>query len=151
MSLGTSYDDGTWLAHAEASYMDTKGQELFNPDTASAYLSIGRRFSNVTLYSLYGISHSFQKKTKVPDPRFPDPRLIQLHQEVEGRFNSQAIKQQSLSIGLRWDFHPKANGVRNNSSVTSRHQRRRKVKVCKAEKPEFRHQKPAKNQWILSS
>ena len=108
MSLGTSYDDGTWLAHAEASYMDTKGQELFNPDTASAYLSIGRRFANVTLYSLYGISHSFQKKTKVPDPRFPDPRLIQLHQEVEGRFNSQAIKQQSLSIGLRWDFHPKA-------------------------------------------
>ncbi|MEE9337882.1 MAG: hypothetical protein V3U87_07355, partial [Methylococcaceae bacterium] len=107
MSLGTSYDDGTWLAHAEASYMDTKGQDLFNPDTASAYLSIGRRFSNVTLYSLYGVSYSFQKKTNVPTPRFPEPRLLQLHQVVEERFNSQAINQQSLSIGLRWDFHPK--------------------------------------------
>ncbi len=107
MSLGTSYDDGTWLVHAEASYMDTEGQELFNPDTASAYLSIGRRFSNVTLYSLYGVSHSFQKKTAIPDPRFPDPRLLLIQQDVEERFNSQAINQQSLSIGLRWDFHPK--------------------------------------------
>jgi hypothetical protein len=108
MSLGTSYDDGTWLVHAEASYMDTEGQELFNPDTASAYLSIGRRFSNVTLYSLYGVSHSFQTKTEIPDPRFPDPRLLLIQQEVEERFNSQVINQQSLSIGLRWDFHPKA-------------------------------------------
>jgi hypothetical protein len=107
MSLGTSYDDGTWLIHAEASYMDTEGQELFNPDTASAYLSIGRRFSNVTLYSLYGVSHSFQTKTEIPDPRFPDPRLLLIQQEVEERFNSQVINQQSLSIGLRWDFYPK--------------------------------------------
>ncbi len=107
MSLGTSYDDGTWLVHAEASYMDTEGQELFNPDTASAYLSIGRRFSNVTLYSLYGVSHSFQTKTEIPDPRFPDPRLLLIQQEVEERFNSQVINQQSLSIGLRWDFYPK--------------------------------------------
>jgi hypothetical protein len=107
MSLGTAYDDGIWLVHAEASYMDTQGQRIFNPDTASAYLSIGRRVSKVTLYSVYGFSHSFHKKTKVPRPLFPDPALIQSQQEIESRFNNQAINEHSLSLGLRWDFYPK--------------------------------------------
>ncbi|MCK5829787.1 MAG: hypothetical protein KAH20_05750 [Methylococcales bacterium] len=113
MSLGTAYDDGTWLVHAEASYLDEEGQQIINADVASAYLSIGRRFSDVTLYSRYGIAHSFEKKTKALDinpllvgtPN--EPAIREINQQIIDGFNGQAIKQQSLSIGLRWDFYQK--------------------------------------------
>jgi len=105
ISLGTTYDDGTWLVHTEASYIDT--QNIFNPDVASAYLSIGRRFSTLTLYTLYGISHSFHKKHKVPDVRFPVPALIALQQATDSAINDNGTDEQSLSLGLRWDLHPK--------------------------------------------
>jgi len=104
MSLGTAYDDGTWLIHTEASYIDT--QDRFNPDVASAYFSIGRRISKFTLYTVYGISHSFQKKVTVPDALFPVPALIKLQQSVDAVINDNGTDEQSLSVGLRWDFHP---------------------------------------------
>ncbi len=113
MSLGTAYDDGTWLVHAEASYVDQEGQQMINADTASAYLSIGRRFSDVTLYSRYGVIQTFHKKTEalainpllIGSPQ--EPAIRGLSQGIASAFNDQAIDQQSLSLGLRWDFYPK--------------------------------------------
>ena len=113
MSLGTAYDDGTWIVHAEASYLDEENQPLISDDTASAYLSIGRRISDVTLYSRYGIVKSFHKKLK---PLDINPLLVGspfeapargLSQGISTIFDEQEISQQSVSIGLRWDFYQK--------------------------------------------
>jgi len=105
ISIGTRYDDGTWLIHAEASYLRT--QRDLMPDTASAYFSFGRRFANVTLYSLYGITQGFHSKVSVPKPIVPVPQLQQLQTNISHTINDNANDQQSLSLGFRWDIHPK--------------------------------------------
>ncbi|MCK5889663.1 MAG: hypothetical protein KAG19_06955 [Methylococcales bacterium] len=113
MSLGTAYDDGTWLVHAETSFIKEDGQQAFNPDVVSAYLSIGRRISDVTLHARYGVAHSFHKTVNAPDinPALvgseAEPFIRGMSQQLVSGLNEQAIEQQSLSIGLRWDFYQK--------------------------------------------
>lgn len=102
-SLGTAYDDGSWIAQAEVSYVDS--ETTFFPDAVSSYLSVGKRFSNMTLYSLFGISHSFQKEINIPSPIFPSPQLQQLHQVTDRAINKNGIDETSVSLGLRWDFY----------------------------------------------
>lgn len=102
-SLGASYDDGNWLIQTETSYIDTETR--FFPDVLSAYLSVGKRFSNVTLYTLFGISHSFEKYIKVPTPVFPSFELDFLHQVIDRAINKNGVDEKSISLGLRWDFY----------------------------------------------
>ena len=104
-SLGAAYDDGSWITQAEASYIDS--ETTFYPDAASGYLSIGKRMSKVTLYSLFGISHSFQKTINIPSPAFPSPQLQSISTAVDSAINKNGINQKSISLGVRWDFHPK--------------------------------------------
>ncbi|NOR81155.1 MAG: hypothetical protein GQ529_10050, partial [Methyloprofundus sp.] len=102
-SIGGAYDDGVWLLQAEAAYMAT--DSLYIPDYTSAYLSIGRRFSNVTLFALYGFAHSFQKKANIPKSTIPSSQR-QLSQYYLDAINSKnGTDEQSLSVGLRWDFY----------------------------------------------
>lgn len=103
-SLGSAYDDGTWIAQAELSYIDA--ERNFFPDSVNAYLSVGKRISSVTLYSLLGISRSFQKDVYIPTPIYPSPQLQQLHYSVNRAINKNGIDEKSASLGLRWDFHP---------------------------------------------
>ena len=60
MSLGVSYDDGTWLLQAEATqvdYEDRPGPQIF-PFTRSHYVSVARRFGRITPYILYSKNRS---------------------------------------------------------------------------------------------
>ena len=109
ITIGTEYDNGTWLVHAEASYMNSE-DNIFYHDISNAYLSIGRRFSNVTLYSLFGISESSQADIKMPaeSPFFiDDPYVEELREYWLSIMNGNGADEKSVSIGLRWDFHPK--------------------------------------------
>lgn len=103
ISLGGAYDDGTWLLQAEAAY--TNSNSIFISSQASAYLSVGRRVADVTLYALYGVAQSFQSKIKVPDPIISDPRLQLFHDTLDTALNNNGTDEQSVSIGLRWDFY----------------------------------------------
>lgn len=100
--IGAAYDDGTWLAQAEASYIDT--DNAFFPSMASGYLSLGRRFSSLTLYTLMGMAKTLGGNVTVPDPLFPDPGLVSLQQVLNQSLNNR-IDEQSLSLGVRWDFY----------------------------------------------
>lgn len=104
-SLGMAYDDGLWLSQAEASYVNSSTP--YFPDTASGYLSIGRRISKVTLYTLFGISYSFQKDIPIPTPIFPSAQLQELSQAIDQSINKNGVDEKSISLGARWDFHPK--------------------------------------------
>ena len=103
-SLGGAYDNGSWITQAEISYMDTD-TPLF-PDAISSYLSIGKRISKVTVYSLFGISRSFQKTIHVPSPVIPSPQLQYLSHIMDRTINKNGIDEKSISLGARWDFHP---------------------------------------------
>ncbi len=104
-SLGAAFDDGTWLMQAETSYTHSK-YKLF-ADTASGYLSLGRRFDKLTLYALYGIAYSFDQHANVPKPIVDLPELDALYQTIDRSLNSNGVHEQSISIGLRWDVLPK--------------------------------------------
>ena len=85
ISIGGSYDDGIWLAQAEAAYLHTDSP-LFPPLT-SAYFSLGRRISSITLYSLFGIAHSFEDNIDVPNPVLPNPQFQEIHVTVNTFLN----------------------------------------------------------------
>lgn len=103
VSAGVAYDDGVWPIQAEAAYIDSNVASL--PNMASAYLSVGRRFGSLTLYSLYGIAESFGQRTDVPGPLLPVPALLGVRDGVYGLLNNNRVDQQSLSLGLRYDAY----------------------------------------------
>jgi len=102
-SVGLAYDDGTWLSQMEAAY--TASNTLWSPTRATAYLSLGRRFSTVTLYSLLGIAKTFQHEIIVPSPLVSNPSLLNDQQQLSRILNNNAINEQSISLGTRWDFY----------------------------------------------
>ena len=104
ISLGTRYDDATWLVHAEISYLDS--QTSLIGDVFSGYLSVGRRFSSVTLYSVYGFAQGLHNNVDIPDPIVPAPALLGLQSSLDVAINNNSPKQQSFSLGARWDVYP---------------------------------------------
>lgn len=103
VSVGGTYEDGLWLLQAEASYIDSTS--VFMPPQTSAYLSIGRRFSDVTLYALYSVAQGLQNKVVVPDPAIPNASLQLLRDTLDTIINNNGTDEQSVSLGLRWDFY----------------------------------------------
>jgi len=103
VSVGASYDDGVWLVQAEAAYNNTNS--VFLPSQASAYFSVGRRFADVTLYAMYGVAQSFETHVEIPAPVINDPELQLLHDSLDAIINNNGTDEQSVSIGLRWDFY----------------------------------------------
>jgi hypothetical protein len=103
-SLGAAYDDGTWMAQAEGSYIATN--TTWYPDQASGYLSFGRHFSKFTLYSILGITKSLTSRTAIPQPLTRSiPEINQLYGALDTAFNSNGVNEKSVSLGLRWDFY----------------------------------------------
>jgi len=101
--VGLAYDDGTWLAQAEAAYIDSTVS--FYPSTASAYLSLGRRFGPVTVYSLFGIAESLRHDVKLSSPALPLPELAALREGVDFAINGNGVDEKSLALGARWDVY----------------------------------------------
>jgi hypothetical protein len=102
-SVGVAYDDGIWLSQMEASYIASN--TLWSP--ASAYLSVGRRFSKVTVYSLLGVIKTFHPNVNVSSPIDSSPELMGMEQPLNQIFNASGINERSVSLGARWDFHEK--------------------------------------------
>jgi hypothetical protein len=102
-SIGLAYDDGLWPIQAEAAYIDSSVPQL--PTLGSAYLSVGRRLGNFTLYSLFGIAESLHHHVKVPGPLLPFPDLLEKQRVIEGYLSGQGVDQKSVSLGVRWDVY----------------------------------------------
>lgn len=102
-SIGVAYDDGIWLSQMEAAYIAST--TLWSPTRADAYVSLGRRFSTVTLYSLLGVAKTFQHDLNIPSPLVASPTLIKQQQQLSRLLNNNGINEQSVSLGTRWDFY----------------------------------------------
>jgi hypothetical protein len=102
-SIGVAYDDSIWLAQMEAAYLTSN--TLWSPTRATTYLSVGRRLSTVTLYTLLGIAKTFQHNVNIPYPLVISPALLGVHQQLDKALNNNAINEQSISLGTRWDFY----------------------------------------------
>ncbi len=101
--LGVSYDRDDWLWSAEYSRV------AVSTGTRSAqagYVSVGRRFGEVTLYSMVGRIVSKLGVQTLPDWSSLGPLAQQVGTEVAYGINSSRSRQSSLSLGTRWDIHP---------------------------------------------
>lgn len=102
-SIGLSYDDGVWVAQTEAMYL---GSNLkIYPDTASAYLSLGRRIGGVTPYILLSIAETPVDHVAIPELPQSQSALVGFRNQIDNVVNNNGIDQKSVSLGLRWDLY----------------------------------------------
>ena len=104
LSAGMAYDNNTWLVQSEVALVSS---EWSSANMLNGYFSVGRRFGAVTLYSVVASAKSRDKLTKVGTSSVSLPGLDQLQIGTQNAFRSSRINQSTVSLGMRWDLHPK--------------------------------------------
>ncbi len=109
------YDDGTWIADLELAYLSAT--RTWVPTGKAGYLSIGRRYDNVTAYGVFARFYGDQTPVKgradwspLPDITAPDGQVYtaEFIRDVSvASINGPLLEQYTFSLGLRWDVAPK--------------------------------------------
>lgn len=108
-ALGLIYDNNRWWARAEGATL--AGDSDFTADTRYFYVSVGRRFGDLTLFGTHGQARPMSDSPNYQAPQgLPSPVSEQLA-ALAGGANAAARAtrqdQHSLGVGARWDFRPK--------------------------------------------
>ena len=104
-SLGAAFEDTTWLISGELGYLDSDWKPV--RDSLSAYLSIGRRWGDVTPYLLLSSIRPVDADPAIfaPSPTaLNDPTLAALYGATRTLYRELWSEQHTLSLGLRWDM-----------------------------------------------
>lgn len=105
-SLGAAYDDNRWALQAELGYLDSDWLGI--ADLTGGYLSVGRHFGSFTPYLLLAAADSNPSRMTVTTPLpsgdpLVDTTLQTLHDGVAGILRGVRVRQQTASLGVRWD------------------------------------------------
>lgn len=101
ITAGLSYDKDDWIIQSELSVV--KPEVSVYDKYASAYLSVGHRFGNVTPYFIVSkLTTLGSRKTIPPAPAFV-PAYQQLQTIAQAAANALYADQNTLGIGARWD------------------------------------------------
>lgn len=107
--LGMGYDNNIWWVQAEATQL--RSQTGIVPQNNQAYLSVGRRIEQFSIYALTGYAKPERDVLVVTAPaNYPAPiaeQLTQLASAAELTLNGVRIQQKSYGVGVRWDFAAK--------------------------------------------
>jgi hypothetical protein len=112
-SMGAAYERNAWLLNAEV--LSTRSEHVQLAVNAG-YVMVGRRFGNVTLHSTVGRARTRLAAMSTPQwasalAPYLGPNLAQQAQALGSLstdlVNSVRVDQRTLSLGLRWDFHPR--------------------------------------------
>lgn len=108
-AFGVSYDYDNWLIQSEVGISES--QWLVSPSNLNAYVSVGYRFGDVTVYSGVSISENRNDVTNIPVPQFPPgiPEQItlpiqQLAVIAQDAVELPVVHQHSINIGAKWHF-----------------------------------------------
>ena len=105
LTLGAAYDDGLWQAQGEISKISS-GTKILIPGVA-AYAQVGRRFGQLLPY--VGVSgFSPQYAAVQASNNWAPIGASALQAGAVRALNSTRIDQRTVTLGLRWDFHPLA-------------------------------------------
>lgn len=104
-SIGGTYDDGDWIIQAELAHSSSDTDVVANGNCG--YIALGHRLGDWTPYAIYSIFHP------VHDVRDPiedwsvlgNPDLLALQAMGSRLINSFRMRQNTLSVGIRWDFN----------------------------------------------
>ena len=107
--VGLLYDNNTWWAQAELSHLDSDAGIISS--TRHFYLSIGRRINEFTFYGTTGYVKTLRPPVALSAPDYyPEPinqQLAQLADATALAFNGSRSHQNSINLGVRWDFTSK--------------------------------------------
>lgn len=105
-SLGLAYDDGKWVVQAEVNKLS--GQSKLTLSGLRAFASLGYRIGNFLPYVLVSGS-------RVPEPTKAGtswaalgPDAVLLQNGALTALNSTRMAQNTVSLGMRWDFDSRA-------------------------------------------
>lgn len=98
-SAGVAYDSANWTAQAEINRIETEGS-IFT-SSQSAYISLGRRLGDWTIYSIAALSENTDEVYEAP---IAPPPFTALRNFAQNDFSSVGMNQKSLGIGARWDM-----------------------------------------------
>lgn len=97
-TLGYRFDNSTWLAQAEVAVIKSDGAAVDQVNNGYVYLA--RHFHPHTFYLGFSVTDSPYRSFAINQPEPFQP----LAQIVEQSMNFFATKQQTYSMGWRWDF-----------------------------------------------
>lgn len=104
LGLGLTYDNGDWVLVSEVT--KAKVDESFIADQNNVYVSIGKRFNNITPYISYEIEDN-DSKDAIFQP-YQTSLPAQLLLPIQGLVRSQERNAKTWNLGARYDFHPSA-------------------------------------------
>lgn len=104
LGLGLTYDNGDWVLVIEVT--KAKVDESFIADQNNVYVSIGKRFNNITPYISYEIEDN-DSKDAIFQP-YQTSLPAQLLLPIQGLVRSQERNAKTWNLGARYDFHPSA-------------------------------------------
>lgn len=100
--MGAAYDDGNWILNSELARLSSASAML--PTGTSGYLSAAYRFDDLVPY----VSYAKFKPDREPFVSSADwsimPGISGLRDAALGTINGSMINQETLSLGIRWDF-----------------------------------------------
>lgn len=106
--LGVNYDNNNWWVQAEVVRLESDTDLI--PSGDFGYVSLGKRFGSFSLYALGGYASPKDDPVVVQAPTDP-PELTGLMQGLafgaQAAFNNARIEQDSVGVGIRWDFTAK--------------------------------------------
>lgn len=105
LTFGASYDDGEWIAQAEIAH-STSNSEILSHGTMG-YAALGYRIGDFTPYCIFSATRAGNNIRK-PIADWTPIEAAELQEMVLGIINSTRMDQETLSFGVRWDFHNQA-------------------------------------------
>lgn len=106
-SVGTAYDDGTWLMQAELAKISSDSRML--PTGRSGYATLGRRFGSLTPYlSLARFQPDENAVVPVNNWSPLGATAAGLQNTAVAAYNNFRVDQRTATLGLRWDFDSRA-------------------------------------------
>lgn len=107
--LGVNYDNNDWWVQAEVVRLTSDINII--PSGDFGYMSLGKRFGRFSVYALGGYATPEDGIAAIQAPSGPTPELTGLMQGLafgaQTSFNSARIEQDSVGLGVRWDFTTK--------------------------------------------
>lgn len=102
-SIGTAYDDGTWLLQGEFARISSDSRML--PSGKTAYATLGRRFGSFTPYiGLARFKPDEDATMAANNWSLLGPSAVALQTSSVAAYNNFRIDQRTTTLGLRWDL-----------------------------------------------
>jgi len=102
-TLGLTYDNNSWIVQTELNRVETSNN-IFT-SSHSAYLSVGRRIDNFTVFGIGSIIENTDDINQVSAPLgFAPPQTFALQNIVQEQYDQTGVDQRSLGLGVRWDI-----------------------------------------------